>query len=61
MYKRQSIGVSTLLKIGQYGKLDTLPTKIYEYMAMGLPVIMSNTDYNIKKMCIRDSSWARCR
>lgn len=22
-----SIGVSTLLKIGQYGKLDTLPTK----------------------------------
>ena len=43
-----SIGVSTLLKIGQYGKLDTLPTKIYEYMAMGLPVIMSNTDYNIR-------------
>ena len=42
------VGASTLLKVGQYGRLDVLPTKIYEYMAMGLPVIMSNTVYNVE-------------
>jgi glycosyltransferase involved in cell wall biosynthesis len=42
-------GVSTLLHIGQYPKIDTLPTKVYEYMSMGLPVIISNTPF-AKKM-----------
>lgn len=41
-------GISTLLNIGQYVKIDILPTKIYEYMAMSLPVIMSNSPYNVK-------------
>lgn len=40
-------GISTLLNVGQYSKIDTLPTKVYEYMAMGLPVILSNTPYNV--------------
>ena len=40
-------GVSTLLNVGQYNKIDTLPTKCYEYMSMGLPVILSNTPYNV--------------
>ncbi|MBS4025546.1 MAG: glycosyltransferase [Clostridia bacterium] len=39
------IGVSTLLHVGQYSIIDTLPTKVYEYMSMGLPVIISNTSY----------------
>lgn len=38
-------GLSTLLHVGQYHKIDTLPTKVYEYMAMGLPVIISDTPY----------------
>jgi glycosyltransferase involved in cell wall biosynthesis len=37
------IGVSTLLHVGQYSKIDTLPTKVYEYMSLGLPVIISDT------------------
>ena len=41
-------GMATLLNEGQYDKIDVLPTKISEYMAMGLPVVMSNTSYNIK-------------
>lgn len=38
-------GISTLLHIGQYPKIDTFPTKVYDYMAIGLPVILSNTKY----------------
>lgn len=40
-------GVATLLNIGQYFNIDTLPTKAYEYMFAGIPVIMANTDYNL--------------
>jgi len=39
-------GISTLLDVGQYYQCDTLSTKIYEYMAMGLPVIFFNSPYN---------------
>lgn len=42
-------GISTLLHKGQYSKIDTLPTKVYEYMSIGLPVIISDTPY-AKKM-----------
>lgn len=38
-------GASTLLNIGQYYKIDTLPTKVYEYMLMALPVILSDTPF----------------
>lgn len=44
--QRCQIGIATLLNVGQYDKLDTLPTKVYEYMSMGLPVILSKTPYN---------------
>ena len=38
-----SIGCATLLNIHQYVSIDNLPTKVYEYMGAGLPVIVSNT------------------
>jgi glycosyltransferase involved in cell wall biosynthesis len=38
------VGVCTILNIGQYHQGDNLATKVYEYMSMGLPVIIY--DYN---------------
>ena len=40
---RISAGMCTLLNIGQYGRMDALPTKVYEYLRAGLPVILSDT------------------
>ena len=40
------IGMATLLNVGQYNQDDSLPTKAYEYMALGMPVIMSQSPYN---------------
>lgn len=40
------IGIATLLDKGQYFKIDTFPTKVYEYMACGLPIVISNSKYN---------------
>ena len=45
MYGECAIGMSTLLDVGQYSKGDNLPTKVYEYMAMEMPVILSNFSY----------------
>lgn len=42
VYARTSIGMSTILNVGQYADLDNFPTKVYEYMAAGLPVIVSD-------------------
>lgn len=49
LYETCNIGMCTLLDIGQYSKGDNLPTKVYEYMAMGMPVILSDFPY-YKKM-----------
>lgn len=40
------IGLYLLQNVGQYLKLETLGIKAYEYMSMGLPVIMSYSPYN---------------
>lgn len=40
------IGTAVLRNTGQYIMTENLPTKAYEYMAMGLPVILSRTPYN---------------
>jgi glycosyltransferase involved in cell wall biosynthesis len=39
------IGICTLLNKGQYHNGDNLATKVYEYMSMGLPVIISDYPY----------------
>lgn len=43
--EQANMGASTILNVGQYDKIDTFPTKIYDYMSMELPVILSNTGY----------------
>lgn len=42
------IGMATILNVGQYNQSDNLATKVYEYMSLGLPVILSRTPYNEK-------------
>jgi len=39
------VGACTLLNIGQYSKMDNLATKVYDYMAMGLPAVVSAFSY----------------
>lgn len=45
LQKDSSIGMSLCILGGQYGKSDTLPTKVYEYMLAGLPVIIQKDDF----------------
>ncbi len=40
------IGLCTLLDHGQYLKIDTFGIKVFEYMSMALPVILSKSPYN---------------
>lgn len=42
LYGKCAIGLCTLLRVGQYAIMPNLPTKVYEYMAMGMPVILSD-------------------
>ncbi len=46
--QKSQVGVATLLNVGQYGKLWNLPTKVYEYMALAIPCVLSDTPYNRK-------------
>lgn len=39
-------GLCTLMNHGQYLKIDTFGIKVFEYMSMGLPVILSHSSYN---------------
>lgn len=43
--KESGIGFSVLQNVGQYPYLHNLPTKVYEYMAAGIPVIISDFEY----------------
>lgn len=52
VYEESTIGASIMLNMGEYNKEDILATKVYEYMAMGLPVVISRshcTDTVLKK------------
>lgn len=49
------VGLSILQDEGQYAKLDNLPTKLYEYMALGIPAVFSNFPYY--KKCAEEYSF----
>ena len=46
VYKKSLICASALLNVGQYSGVENLSTKVYECMAMGIPVIMTRQPYN---------------
>lgn len=48
LYSRCAVGAGLLIDSGQYGKLEGLPTKVYEYMAMEMPVLISDFPYHRK-------------
>ena len=39
--QRSQIGMATILNVGQYNQYDNLATKCYEYMSLGIPVILT--------------------
>ena len=43
--KESYIGACNVLNVGQYNRADNLATKVYEYMSMGLPVIITDCQY----------------
>lgn len=48
LLQRSQIGIATILNVGQYNQYDNLATKVYEYMALGIPTILSRSPYNEK-------------
>ena len=40
--------MATILNVGQYNQYDNLATKCYEYMSLGIPVILTRSPYNQK-------------
>lgn len=50
LLQKSIIGMANLRNVGQYNKYDNLATKVYEYMSLGMPVILSKSDYNEKMM-----------
>lgn len=44
--QRCQIGMANILNVAQYNMYDNLATKVYEYMSLGIPVILSKTPYN---------------
>mgnify|MGYP005769377923 CR=1 FL=1 len=57
IYQESHIGAATPLKIGQFAKMENLLTKVYEYMQVGIPIIMSDTAYNKKLMESEDFAY----
>lgn len=51
IYRKSMVGLCTILNVGQYNQGDNLNTKVYEYMSMGLPVII--TDYPFARKVLK--------
>lgn len=47
LLNQSKLVISNIHNVGQYPMADNLPTKVYEAMAMRLPVILTNTKYNV--------------
>ena len=45
IYNETLIGASNILHVGQYYQTENLPTKVYEYMMMSMPFIISDFRY----------------
>lgn len=52
IYSESHVGISNLLNVGQYPKIGTFPTKVFEYMSCGLAVIVS--DYPFARDILTD-------
>lgn len=46
LMQQSIIGMAVLRNVGEYNKYDNLATKVYEYMSLGLPVILTRSPYN---------------
>ena len=46
LMNESTLGLFTYRNFGQYLKLDVFGVKVYEYMSMALPVILSHSPYN---------------
>lgn len=46
IYDEAHIGISLIHNTMQYGRIDNLPTKVYEYMLAGIPVILSRRTFS---------------
>lgn len=46
VYAHCAIGAALVLDVGQYSKLENLSTKVYEFMASEMPVLLSDFPYN---------------
>ena len=44
------VGMANILNVGQYNQYDNLATKVYEYMSLGLPVVLTRSSYNERIM-----------
>lgn len=47
LIKKVEVGLCMLLDVGQYYKMQNLPTKVYEYMSVGLPTVINDSPYNV--------------
>ena len=58
LLQESQIGCAVLLDVGQYSHIENLPTKAYECMALGLPVILSKTPYS--ERVVREYGFGLC-
>ena len=46
LVQKSRVGANTLLNLGQYTRMDTFGIKVYEYMSVGLPVLLADNAYS---------------